>query len=824
MADRKSADELERLLQEAIQRAEDAERERQDERRRAEEQRQRAEDAERERQEERQRAEKERQRAEDAERERQDERQRAEKERQRAEKERQRADASEEETRPTTIEEYITACHKSVFSRFTIETDPKLSSRGSITNPRNKWCPKNLQPWTDFIHEQRLTFGILNDTFPIDSRVFENRAFLAGLGDRVSQRRIADEKSLEYFLHNSVEDPVRVIIQQLKEVETVTAAFEIGDGIVFENHPHALSDTAEEVVERETLATPRTPDHGRDLNQLRPDQICVTRSNNEPFAPSTMVYISEYKSPCKLTVQHLRIGLRPMDIYKEVVNRKTIPTSVDPDALFRYHAERLTASAITQTYHYMIESGLEYGNLTIGEATVFLKIDWNEPETLLYHLAEPKYEVSAHPDSFHICTAVGQYLAFTLMALGSPGEQHEHGQEERRSVMNNLKTWAEDFETTLRSIPENERSALSEHSPDYQPTTYNDVERSPYLLRRRKRRAAEPQIDAISSRRDDRREPSDDESTRPPDTPTPAGRSTGQASRRSQRLARRPRGDIHQQGRQYCTQKCLLGLVRGGFLDPKCPNVALHCSNRPTQACHPVSHGKWLALLQKQLERSLDEGITRLRQGGTRSVLFQVTLLAYGYTFLGKGTVRAFVSDLTHEAAVYNRLSPLQGRDVPVFLGAIDLRAMDKIYYFVHRVYVVHITFLSWGGDSLADALKTGGFTDKNLQSMAITALRAMHQEGVVHKDVLFSNMLFNREVKRVMMIDFERAVLVKPPRPPLAQLVPNKRRRKPEETECKKTATSSCNIRRVGEGFSKDILDAKMVFWDLDSRYGIAK
>jgi hypothetical protein len=77
-----------------------------------------------------------------------------------------------------------------------------------------------------------------------------------------------------------------------------------------------------------------------------------------------------------LTVQHLRIGLRPMNIYKEVINRKTILISVDPDALFRYHAERLTASAITQTYHYMIESGLEYGNLTIGEATVFLKIDW----------------------------------------------------------------------------------------------------------------------------------------------------------------------------------------------------------------------------------------------------------------------------------------------------------------------------------------------------------------------------------------------------------------------------------------------------------------
>ncbi|CZR49931.1 uncharacterized protein FPRO_16136 [Fusarium proliferatum ET1] len=713
----------------------------------------------------------------------------------------------------------MTASHTSVFSKFTIETDPKLSSRGSITNPRNKWCPKSLQPWDEFINEQRLTFGRLNDSFPIDSRVFENRAFLAGLGDRVSQRRIADEKSLEYFLHNSVEDPVRVIIRKLGEVEQVTAVFEIGDGIVFENHPHALGDTAEEVVERESPATPRTPDHGRDLNQLRPDQICVTRSSNEPSAPNTMVYISEYKSPCKLTAQHLRIGLRKMDIYKEVVNRKTIPTPKDPDALFRYHAERLTASAITQTYHYMIESGLEYGNLTIGEATVFLKIDWNEPETLLYHLAEPKYEVSAHPDNSHMWTAVGQYLAFTLMALGSPGEQHEHGQEERRRVMNNLKTWAEDFETTLRSIPENERSASSEHSPDYQPTTYNGVERSPYLLCRRRRRASEPQIDEILSRRDDRREPSDDESTRPPDTPTPAGRSTGQASRRSQRLASRPRGDSHQQGRQYCTQKCLLGLVRGDCLDPKCPNIALHCSNRPTQTCHPVSHSKWLALLQEQLERSLDEGITRLRQGGSRGVLFKVTLLAYGYTFISKGTVRAFVSDLTHEAAVYDRLSPLQGRNVPVFLGAIDLRSINKIYYYFHRVYVVHMALLSWGGDGLIDAWESSD-APKNLENMAVASLRAMHQKGVIHRDGRLENMLFNREVNSVMMIDFEMASLVEPPRLPLAQLVPNKRKQRSEERERK----NACVARRASRGFSEDILNVSVVFQDLASPYGIAK
>ncbi|KAI3570519.1 hypothetical protein IWW34DRAFT_710856 [Fusarium oxysporum f. sp. albedinis] len=741
-----------------------------------------------------QRAKEERQRAEEAERERQEERQRA-------EREQQRAEASEEQTRLTTLDEYIAACHASVFSRFAIETDPKLTSRGSITNPRDKWCPKNLRPWPDFLDHQKLTFDTLYDSFPTESRVFENRNFLAGLGNRISQRPIADEKTLEYFLHNSVEDPVRAIIQQLKQVEEVSRAFQIGDGVVFENHPHALSDVAEEVVERETPSTPpRTPDHRRDLNQLRPDQICVYRSDNTLSSRRTMVYVSEYKPPHKLTTPHLRLGLRAMDIHREVVNRRTIPTSVDPDARFQYHAEKLTASAITQTYHYMIESGLEYGLLTTGEAIVFLKVDWDEPETLYYHLAEPGPEVSAHPNNLHICTAVGQYLAFTLMALGSPGERREIRQEERLKAMKNLKTWAEDFESTLRSIPENERSASSDYSPGHEPTTYKD---------------------------DDRQEPSDDESaSRPPDTPTPTGRNTRQGTRRSQRLALRPRGGGGEQGRQYCTQKCLLGMVKGGFLDPKCPNVALHRKScAPARARHPVNHEEWLRLLWKQLEQSLDDGIRPLGEGGARGVLFQVTLLAHGYTFVSKGTVRAFIKDLLHEAAVYERLKPIQGVHVPVFLGAIDLRSMNKTYYYDHRVYVVHMTFLSWGGCSIDRAQRIGDM-DRSLEDEAIRSLRAMHREGVVHKDVRLANMLFNPETSGVMVIDFERALLLNPPRRPLAQLVPNKRAWKSETMDAKKVTGDSSKRSRPSQSFSEDIWLAKTAFseWNADPWTRVAR
>ncbi|RWA05309.1 hypothetical protein EKO27_g9794, partial [Xylaria grammica] len=331
-------------------------------------------------------------RAREAERGRRDEQQRAEREHQRAEKARQRADEAEEHARLTSLDEYIAACHELVFSQFKVKTNKSLTSRDSITNPRDKLCPTSLKPWPDFLQQQSRTFGELYATCSPERRVFESRNFLAGLGRRVAQRPIKDEKTLEYFLHIGVEDSVTAIMDDLKKVDEFRGAFDVGNGIIFENHPNAISDGAEEVVAREaTPSPPRTPNHGLDLNQLRPDQICVYRSDEEP-ARRTMIYVSEYKAPHKLTAPHLRQGLRSMDIYKEVVNRKTIPTTADPEGRFRYHAERLTAAALTQTYHYMILGGLEYGLLTTGEATVFLKVDWEAPDTLYYHLAEPASE------------------------------------------------------------------------------------------------------------------------------------------------------------------------------------------------------------------------------------------------------------------------------------------------------------------------------------------------------------------------------------------------------------------------------------------------
>ncbi|RTE73952.1 hypothetical protein BHE90_011614 [Fusarium euwallaceae] len=802
----KSVEELMRLLREAEQRAEEEARRRQEAQQRFEEEargrqeaQQRAEEARKAHQQEMRRITEETTRIEQETRRITEETTRIEQETRRRREETTRIEQETrrriEQNRLTTLGEYLTACHTSVSSRFSIATHSRLTSKGPI-NPRPKWCPKNLSPWSDFLDQQRTTFSTLYDSFPTDRRVFESRCFLAGMGNRMSLRPVANEKTLEYFLDISVMDPVRAIVRQLKLVEEVGRAFQIGDGVIFKNSPHALSDGADEVVERETqdLATSvQTPDHRTDLNKLRPDQICVYRSDNTLTPRHSMVYVCEYKPPHKLTAAQLRFGLRSMDIYKEVMSRPTIPTSMDPLTRFRHHAEKLTASAITQTYHYMIESGLEYGLLTTGQAIVFLKIDWDKPETLYYHLAEPDSEVSAHPDDIDICSAVGQYLAFTLMALNSPEERRGNRQEERRGATEKLKTWTEDFESILASMSEDDRSASlaslkssSAFSRASRPTTYEGIDRTP-------KRAG--------------REPSDAPKTL---GTTNTEQSTGQGTRRSQRLAQK-RG-------QYCTQKCLLGMARGDLVDPKCPNVALHCKSRdPARVRHPVNHDEWLRLLRKQLEQSLDDGVRPLDEGGARGALFQVTLLAYGYTFISKGTVRAFIKDLEHEAAVYERLKPIQGVHVPVFLGAIDLRSMNKIYYYDHRVYVVHMTFLSWGGCRI----DTADDMNRPLEDEATRSLRAMHQEGVVHKDVRLPNMLFNSEIKGVMVIDFERALLLEPPQRPLAQLVPRKRARESEGMDVKKVTGGSSKRQRAHGGFSEDIHLAKIAFWEWNARCG---
>lgn len=100
--------------------------------------------------------------------------------------------------------------------------------------------------------------------------------------------------------------------------------------------------------------------------------------------------IIEYKAPHKLTLSNLQAGLAraadrgSLDLPKDVLDHPMIPT--EPGEKYIYKSEMLTASALTQTFAYMVENGLEYSYLTTGDAFVFLRILEDEPHTLYYHL------------------------------------------------------------------------------------------------------------------------------------------------------------------------------------------------------------------------------------------------------------------------------------------------------------------------------------------------------------------------------------------------------------------------------------------------------
>jgi hypothetical protein len=59
-----------------------------------------------------------------------------------------------------------------------------------------------------------------------------------------------------------------------------------------------------------------------------------------------------------------------MNIPKDVIN--WITTLTDPEDKFVCYSKWLTTVALTQTYKYMLENGLEYSKLVTREANVFL--------------------------------------------------------------------------------------------------------------------------------------------------------------------------------------------------------------------------------------------------------------------------------------------------------------------------------------------------------------------------------------------------------------------------------------------------------------------
>lgn len=151
--------------------------------------------------------------------------------------------------------------------------------------------------------------------------------------------------------------------------------------------------------------------------------------------------------------------------------------------------------------------------------------------------------------------------------------------------------------------------------------------------------------------------------------------------------------DKEGKSRQYCSQRCLLGLVNGGPLDIGCPDVLGHGNG-----CHPINRATFIKLMHKQLSEDQDTGCVSVRLRGARGTLLKITTSLHGYTVAAKCTIVNFIRHLKREAVIYKQLHPIQGTHVPVYLGNLDL---NRPFCFDGTPPLVHMIFLSYGGVSV---------------------------------------------------------------------------------------------------------------------------
>ena len=649
-------------------------------------------------------------------------------------------------TQQTTLDEFLEACHVHISKPLTVQTDKSLTTGGGVTNPNNRHYPQNLQQWINFPETQARLFHTVHDVFHPHSeppaRLFDPIIHLEVLGPKLCDRPLASEADLQYYQRPAVEQPVTNIIAALRN-GSLSGIIDVGNGIIFESHSNSLSEKNEEVQQRYQQRQQRRQAEGQSTETwLRPtytDQICVYNDTNGMRNP---LFIIEYKPPHKLSVGDILWGLRgDMDI-REVIERDTIP--MDLTERSEHNSDEVMAAVLTQTFHYMIQCGLEYSYITTGEAFVFLRIKEEDPTTLYYHITVPKEEADMHEDpmSRGLHTAVGQVLSFCLLSLQS--QRRSKSWQARAYKL--LEKWP--VSRAFHETPQSERVDTPEAS-EFMMKLRSLTPRSFGLRRRIGGKATCAKVEVVSKE--------DDSSDDSQDMHTPSKASRGLPKPRSSvSLASTGKPVSSQTGtqsQQYCTQACLLGLKRGYALDQNCPNVSSHPGTENGNR-HAVGIERFKALVREQLATNLDQDCEPLGKQGARGALFKITLTSHGYTFVSKGTVSVFVPDLQHEGRIYQRLEAIQGEVVPVHLGNINL---VRKYDLDLGVRIVHMLLMSWAGEVISDAEMA------NSKEEVVQLVDALRAQGVDHKDVRVPNIVWNLERCRPMLIDFERSAITSP-------------------------------------------------------------
>jgi len=524
--------------------------------------------------------------------------------------------------------------------------------------------------------------------------------------------QIVNEASLRTYEKSVIEIQVVDIINRLSKIVQDPKQFQLEQGIIFENDLNSLNEIAEKVQERLHIQFPRTSssiassfssfnlkfDSDSKSERIRVDQYCIYKKIE---SERQLLFVVKYKSPHKLSVGNLS-RFRSMNVKKKIIDRIHIPSLIPLNAIeedveqskeiiekrLQYNANKVSVIVTTQTFHYMIENRLEYSYIIIEKAFVFLRIDWDDLITLLYHVTMSTDEVDDERSNLSYSqTIIAQILDLCLLTFKSERRDHVERKNAKKKLEKHSVT---SLETVNHQTSASERQLEARKKRARKSSLYKEREKvsviSEYNLR------SKCKSDDLSKNFDDEQHDHDESNSL-----TRSSASSSKSSRRklSDQRKYEGRNNSNQASssrgtqRQYCTQRCLLSIVRGWSLDKNCLNASLHVRRGRK---HAIDQSKFLDLIQKQLTENLDHNCQSLGLHEARGALFQVTLASHGYVFVSKGTMQAFVPDLRHEKDVYRRLTKLQGAVVSMCLGNIDL---TEWYNLDVKVEILHMLLLS---------------------------------------------------------------------------------------------------------------------------------
>ncbi|KAL8383701.1 hypothetical protein RB595_010754 [Gaeumannomyces hyphopodioides] len=600
-------------------------------------------------------------------------------------------------TQPQTLGGYLETSH-SLSLAIQVVTDRPLTTQSDTTNSVGRIYPQQIAKWHDFPARQEEIWEQLSDPSFADNPVFPSELQMDYVKSSISP--ISSERSLRIFEYDTVEKAAQKLVNAVFQSPQLRNSLGLRGAATFES------------------------------------QFCIYRTEDGARIPTMAI---EYKAPHKLNQDEIVTGLASkIQPERDVINKGR--------ESFALASRALAAAIVTQLFSYMVGKGLQYGYVCTGQVFVFLYIP-DDPATVLYHVCVPNLDVVKDDENRLHRTAVAQVFAFILQSLRAPQPPQSWKDAAQR-----LKTWDEEFEDVLSKIPETVRKDTARASP-YKAQRWCGFTRSPI----RTRSPCNP-----SNVKSDTRHKDDDKQPPPPPTPgrsTRSGRNlatssassagaaatSGASSGKGRGGGRRP--DIRD--RAYCTHQCLAGLALGGPMDPSCPNA-------PSHGPKHIRRVDFLRLVREQLahDRGRDADAVPLYRAGAVGSLFKVRLSAHGYTLVAKGVESAYHDRLRHEETIYNQLSTIQGRHVPVCLGLIDL----VLPWYCDDLVCEHFLLLSWAGLPL---FKCVDRVDKMVAVDAITkAFTELHRLGVYHSDAKVRNFVYDRNI---MVVDFERAEVLGP-------------------------------------------------------------